>query len=770
MPADSVVEQLLQEALDSDLTPEEVCAEHPELLWEVREQWRRCRNLNAELEAIFPSSHGLSPGELRAPLPSSDEFPHLPGYEVKSILGHGGMGVVYKAKQLKLNRPVAIKMLISGRFAAKSDITRFIREAEAIAALRHPNVVQIHDIGDFEGRPYLTMEFMEGGTLAEKLAGAPQPSSQAVETIIGLARGVQVAHGARIVHRDLKPANILLDADGTPKLADFGLARHFEGEAGLTLTGMRLGTPSYMAPEQAMGKASSVGPSADIYSLGAILYEMLTGRPPFRGETASDTERQVLSQSPVPPSRLNGKVSRDLETICLKCLSKEPTRRYASANDLIDDLDRFQQGLPIRARRPGPVERLTKWARRQPALAVVAGFSTLFAIVLIAAAVTFTDWRTRQRHAVERELQEAQHMQQLARWDDAAAALGRAEERLSGLASRDLNNRLEYARHNLAFVIELDRVRLTRLTSGNLAIYKAQADQDYAEAFEHFGVKLNSPAEATSSQMRASAVRTALLAALDDWAVCTADPKRRQWLLAVARKSDPDENDWRDRARDPNTWDDAATLADLASSVSITKEPVSLQLALAERLADAKGDSLAFIRKIQLAHPADFWANMTLGNEFMRHVNKANEAAGYFRAAVGCRPKAAVAYNAVGDTMRRQRRFEEAIAYYEGAIALDARYARAHTNLGMALKEYGQPEAAIESYERALADDANYALAHFEFANLLSERGQFDEAIAHYQRVLELEPDHPEAPERLEQTLLRQRRAKGDSLLGAPAP
>src|SRR6516162_3981396 len=241
------------------------------------------------------------------------------------------MGVVYKAWHRRLNRAVALKMLLAGPYARPEELERFLREAEAVAGLRHANVVQVYDVGDLDGRPYFTMEYVEGGSLAQKLAGTPQPADQAAALVAALAEAIQVAHQSGIVHRDLKPANILLTGDGTPKIADFGLARHFDGEPGFTLSGTRIGTPSYMAPEQVIGKTGTIGPAADIYALGVLLYEVLTGRPPFRGETAAETERQVLNHEPVSPSRLNPKVPRDLETICLKCLSKEPGRRYASA-------------------------------------------------------------------------------------------------------------------------------------------------------------------------------------------------------------------------------------------------------------------------------------------------------------------------------------------------------------------------------------------------------------------------------------------------------
>ena len=237
-------------------------------------------------------------------------LPRIPGYEVEAVLGRGGMGVVFRARHLPLNRVVALKMALAGAFAGPHERERFQREAEAVAGLRHPNIVQIHDVGESDGRPYFTMEYVEGGSLAQKLAGTPQPARQAAALLATLAEAVQAAHQGGIVHRDLKPANILLAADGTPKITDFGLARRLDSEAGPTQSGTPLGTPSYMAPEQALGKVREIGPATDVYALGAILYELLTGRPPFKAETAAATIQQVLADDPVPPSRLNSKVPR----------------------------------------------------------------------------------------------------------------------------------------------------------------------------------------------------------------------------------------------------------------------------------------------------------------------------------------------------------------------------------------------------------------------------------------------------------------------------
>ncbi len=350
MADESLIEQLLDEISDSGRTPEEVCDAYPELLPEVRRRWRQICALEAELDAFFPTT-GHGPAADTSPSRRGDsDLPQIPGYDVEGLLGRGGMGVVYKARHRRLNRPVALKMLLAGAYAGPPERERFRREAEAVAGLRHPNIVPVYDAGDLDGRPYFTMEFVEGGSLAEKIAGMPQPARPSAALLARVAEAVHFAHGNGIVHRDLKPANILLAADGTPKVTDFGLARRLEGGGGLTLSGVPVGTPSYMAPEQARGEKAAIGPAIDVHALGAILYELLTGRPPFRAETLTGTLQQVLADEPVPPARLNPRVPRDLETLCLKCLEKDPARRYATAGDLAADLERFLNDEAIQAR------------------------------------------------------------------------------------------------------------------------------------------------------------------------------------------------------------------------------------------------------------------------------------------------------------------------------------------------------------------------------------------------------------------------------------
>jgi serine/threonine-protein kinase len=334
----------------------------------------------------------------------------IPGYQVLGVLGRGGMGVVYQARHLRLKRLVAVKMVLAGGHAGPDALARFRTEAEAIARLQHPNIVQVFEVGEHGALPFLSLEFCGGGSLAKKLAGTPLPPAGAAALVETLARAMQAAHAKGVVHRDLKPANVLLAEDGTPKVTDFGLAKKLD-EAGQTVPGMVMGTPSYMAPEQAEGQ-EDVGPLADVYALGAILYECLTGRPPFKAATSGDTILQVISADPVPPRQLNAGVPRDLETICLKCLQKDPARRYASAAALADDLHRFLANVPILARPTTTGERFTKWRRRNPRVALLSGF---IALVVVAWAVTAT-WLSLSLH------------DQVGRTNEALAAAKTSEE------------------------------------------------------------------------------------------------------------------------------------------------------------------------------------------------------------------------------------------------------------------------------------------------------------------------------------------------------
>ena len=469
---DSSVERLLEQILESGDSPEEVCRACPELLPEVRGALRQLRQLEEDVSGLFPPSNdgGSQPPDF-LPL---NEMPTVPGYEVLGVLGRGGMGIVFRARHLRLNRPVALKMILAGPYANPDERKRFVQEAEAVASLHHPNIVQVYDAGEIDGRPYFTMELVDCGRLSEKANGVPQPAREAAALVAAVADAVHAAHQSGIVHRDLKPSNILLCSDGTPKVTDFGLARRLELNSGTTLTGLPVGTPSYMAPEQARGD-KAIGPATDVYALGAILYELFTGRPPFRGETSSATIQQLLTQDAVPPSRLNPRVPRNLETICLKCLHKQPDRRYAAAAaQLAEDLRRFLQGKPIAARPVRKVERTVLWLRRHPSAATAFSAMIVLAITL---AVTGVSWY-RQRSAAEWdarvELRQAEQYRQQADYRNAAAALHRAKRRLDGIGATSLRAMLDRESATVELLRRLDEIRLDRaIVDGNTGLENA---------------------------------------------------------------------------------------------------------------------------------------------------------------------------------------------------------------------------------------------------------------------------------------------------------
>ena len=510
MVNDPRILELLEEMLDSGNTPEEVCSDCPELLPLVRERWKKFGPIDAELGALFPEPRTpLNDDAITLERPAAN-LPHVPGYEVESVLGHGGMGVVYKARHLRLNRPVALKMLLAGLFTLPKERQRFLREAEAVASLRHPNIVQIFDSGELDGQPYFTMEFIEGGTLSRKLAGTPLRASNAARLLAKLAEAIKVAHEGGIIHRDLKPGNVLLTADGTPKVSDFGLARRMEDEPGLTASGVALGTPSYMAPEQAKAKSGTIGPAADIYALGATLYELLTGRPPFLAESAAETIQQVILQEPVSPSKLNARVPRDLETICLKCLQKDPRRRDLTAGALADDLGRFERGEPIVARPVGPLKRLVRKVRRRPGLALALAVSVLLALTLAIAGVLWQVQRVATGQAVEEDLREAIHFLDISDWDKARAMLDKAEARLAGGGPAKLRQRVSEVAADLTVAMRFDDIRMNRDSFIAGRFNEEKADREYEAAFRDAELgEVNDDPSAVSARVKASPVHRA---------------------------------------------------------------------------------------------------------------------------------------------------------------------------------------------------------------------------------------------------------------------
>jgi serine/threonine protein kinase len=398
----------------------ELCGSRADLIEPLRQRIRALESMEQRL-GLAAGTGDEAGDSTEISCSSGAVWPVIPGYEILGVIDQGGMGIVYRARQIRLNRLVAVKMILTGCRPRADQLARFRAEAEAIARLQHPHVVQIYDVGQVAGRPFFTMELVEGGSLAQRLAGRRVSPADAAHLVETLARVIDYAHGQGIVHRDLKPANILVSGgvvsgeararSSTPnhspltthqvKITDFGLAKRLDAQTRHTQSGAIVGTPGYMAPEQAGGKVEAIGPAADIYALGAILYELLTGRPPFQGETALDTLLQVRAAEPVPPRRLQPRLPRDLETICLKCLEKKPERRYPSAVALADDLACFLQRRPIAARRSACWERGLHWLRRR---SNVVAFAAVFLAALGIAATAFTFRPSREPHLNPQEL------------------------------------------------------------------------------------------------------------------------------------------------------------------------------------------------------------------------------------------------------------------------------------------------------------------------------------------------------------------------------
>jgi WD40 repeat protein len=459
-------EYLLHEENGEDPAADHFLARFPTYAPRLRLQLQLHRALE---ESAAESSDATGGAYLDTPAasPSADaelDIVGLPGYEFLEVLGRGSTGLVWKARHRSLNRIVAIKTIHSDIADEPERLARFRAEGQAAARLQHPNIVQIYEVGEHRGRPFFSLEFVDGGSIAERLQASPLAPRDAAEIVCTLARAAQHAHEHGIVHRDLKPANVLLTSTGIPKIADFGLAKQLQLEQSQTQTGAIIGTPSYMAPEQAQGLSSVVGPATDVYALGAILFEMITGRPPFRAATLLETLEQVRSMEVVSPRRLLPKLPRDLETICLKCLQKEPERRYGTALELADDLRRFLNGEPIRARPISRLARTARWCRRNPMLAAASGSA---AALLVAAAVLSVSFGLYYRHA-ETSLSNILRQQ---RTEAAALAFDRG---LSLCDGGDVRQGLLWMAHGLDIAEQAGASDLERALRVNLNAWQTQ--------------------------------------------------------------------------------------------------------------------------------------------------------------------------------------------------------------------------------------------------------------------------------------------------------
>jgi serine/threonine-protein kinase len=714
-------------------------------------------------------------------------LPQVAGYDILGILGHGGMGVVYRARQRSLDRYVALKMIRDAHLSAPDELLRFRAEALAVAQLTHPHIIQIHEIGEHDGLPYISLELVEGGTLDDWLGDRPQPIQDAAAFIEKIARAVQVAHARGLMHRDLKPANLLLDwgehvrertrlSQATPKIADFGLVKRIDSTEGLTLTGQVLGTPSYMAPEQANPSAGAVGPWTDVYALGAILYELLTGRPPFLGPTGMDTLRLVLEVEPVPLRRLRREVPADLETIVLKCLAKDPRRRYLSAEELAEDLRRFQAGEPIQARPVSLLARLSRRVQRNP---VVAGLGGVLALVLLGVlgAVLFLIHQDREHRRLGSELigklfqevtdleDKAQNNQQqgdpnkaLIEFDKALAKLLSAEEHLRRMRDQDLwaletelevrlvGQReetlavIEKNKREDAFVRALETVRLDLLGVELDGGFKTDKGRSLRRVLIDNGIPVGqvAPAELVAAVRARPRIQREILDALVECYLSSLDEKEATDLLSALDTLDDNPDAHFARVcllKEPEN------LLDANNVERLERLPLIYTIATSVRLAKRNNyeGATRLLRRAIIKKPDEFWLHLHLGFVLQARQPQAPGASlAAFSAAYALRPGSGHALTNLGLVLMKVGRQEEGLACLEKACQMRPDFASYHANLGVALRAMGQNERARTELQQAIDLNKNEPHAHVEMALLELHAGNFVEATSWYRKAIAL--------------------------------
>ncbi len=744
------------------------------------------------------ATHRLGPGakprgttQERAPASVS-----VAGYEILGELGRGGMGVVYKARQLGLNRIVALKMVLAGDHAGSDGLARFFIEAEAVAGLQHPNIVQIFEVGEHNKLPYFTLEFVEGGSLARNTEGKPQPPREAARILEVLARGIAYAHQLGIIHRDLKPANVLLTRAGVPKITDFGLAKRLDGDSNQTRTGTLMGTPSYMAPEQAAGNTREIGPLSDQYSLGAILFELLTGRPPHVGTTIVETLDLVKSKEPLPPSRLQPGVPRDLETICLKCLQKEPAKRYANTEALADDLHHFLAGEPIQARPVSRTERAWRWCKRNPKVAALTAVIVLLFVIAETALTALWVHRSRdEKAAQERTAREQKSIDEtrkvaLERLTLAHAAITTGDHpRAAALLSssdpllesaeplQDVRDQVATLRSQVEVYAEfkklLDNARFaSRFGSRHLKEQAQKVCRELVEMDEQLrertgrGAAGLPPLDAEQQQLfQEDRFETYLIAALLETDLAENTETARQ---DAARRA----IDWLNRAdqilpgmrvtyvnRAPcwgvigNKAEDEADMK-RAKAIVPTSAVDHFWHGFAHHLrADAarcKGDlksaqdfwrqEIAEYAALLQLRPDHFWGYFNWANCQVERGNHLDALIG-FTTCIRIRPDFPWSWNNRATVHLRLGAHEQALQDYNTALRYNADYAEAYANRGLVYFKLGQADPALADLNRAIALNADYAPAYEYRADVHRARKEHAQAVADYERLLALTPD-----------------------------
>jgi serine/threonine protein kinase/tetratricopeptide (TPR) repeat protein len=777
----------------------------------------RLRRLLPTVQAMaaLASADGSAP----AAGPEGAAVPGVLGdFRILREVGRGGMGVVYEAEQVSLSRKVALKILPLAATLDPRRLQRFQNEARAAACLHHTNIVPVYAVGREQGISFYAMQLIEGQTLAAVLTefrqheegkevGSPQgpgaqadraagPSAEvttayrpppgaaaavstapqgALSTKGGIgnrayvcavarlgaqaAEALDYAHQLGVVHRDVKPANLMVDGRGQLWVTDFGLAQLQQGEGGLTLTGDLIGTLRYMSPEQALAKRVPIDHRSDIYSLGATLYELLTLRPVFGGDSREELLRRIACDEPAPPRRLNRALPVELETIVLKALEKNPAERYATAKELADDLRHWLEDRPIKARRPSLGQRARRWARRHRPLVTGVAAALVVGLTVLAGSV---GWMARDRAArrdamrpvIAAALEESDSRQQQRRLPEALSAARRAYGLLAGAeVDEALQQQVRSRLADLELLDKLESIRVEKETAVNSGHFREAADiAAYGQTLRAADLDVETlPAEEAGRRIARSTVAVELAAVLDYWALsCRAirgegDPTWKK-LLRIARAADPDP--WRDRVRQAlEKWDLPAVHQLAAAGETLRLPPASLCVigSVLRQEKEAPGSAEAFLRESQRRHPNDFWLNH---NAYMflsaLQPPKWDEAVRFAAVAVALRPDSPGAHGNLGVALLHNGRWDEALAECREVVRLKPDDAIGHSNLGVAFAEKGLWDEAIAEHRQALRLSPDNALARFNLGAGLHHKGLLDEAVAEYRQAIRLSKDFAE--------------------------
>jgi serine/threonine-protein kinase len=701
-------------------------------------------------------------------LPGGTRVRYFGDYEVIELLGKGGMGAVYRVRQISLERDVALKIVGEGSFASDEALRRFQTEAEAVAALDHPNIVPIFEVGEHLGLHYYAMKLVPAGSLKSCLTRFTDHPRSSASLVSQAANAVHHAHLRGILHRDLKPANILLDDQGKPHVADFGLAKRVGDQSERTAHGEILGTPAYMAPEQAAGHNASVTVATDVYGLGAILYALLTGRAPFVPEGPKAILDQVREDRPVPPVELNPKTPRALSVICLKCLEKDPQLRYKSAEALASDLDNWLAGRPISAQPVGRVRRGWMWCKRNPVVASLV--LALAAIVLAAASVAMffaraagiKEGNTRaalmilhQRiisHTTQGRLIEAEA--------DAREALGLLQDSNSAIR-QDFQSEVDDALTRASLL----KVRYP-ISAADWAIRnrRAMVSELYESTFKNYGINTGDVARAVD-RVRSSKIQADLLVALEDWSTTTHDHALRDRLRGIADRADPHPESpssqirraLRDRKVEPSL------LTKLAKDVQVRALPPQLlvELALALRRSHRDAEAIDLLRDASRRHRGDFWIAVQLGAELYRTAQtpmQEAEADEVLAVALALSMGSPFVYMypgiltydsgmqpGSGLSQRDRHLLARSVAAYRKAIEVAPDFAPAYCNLGNSLTALGKHAESEAALRKSIELDGTYALAYYNLGVVLDAERKTAAAVESYRSAVKYDPTYPEA-------------------------